>query len=230
MHTALHEVIGHASGILNPGVGTANETLKNYANTLEEARADLVALYFIIDPKMIEIGLLENDGAALAEYDNYISNGMMLQLERLKPGEQLEEDHMRNRQLNASWAYEKGLAENVIEKKVVEGKTYFVINDYQKLRIIFGQLLTEIQRIKSEGDFAAAKKLVETYGVKVDAALHKEVLERTAKLNSAPYSGFINPQMKPVIKDGKMVDVEITFPDDFLTQMLYYGEQYSNLK
>ena len=230
MHTALHEVVGHASGKLNPGVGTPKETLINYASTLEEARADLVALYFIIDPKMIELGLMENDGAALAEYDSYIANGMMLQLDRLQPGEQLEEDHMRNRQLNASWAYEKGLADNVIEKKVVDGKTYFVINDYQKLRVLFGQLLAEIQRIKSEGDFEAGKNLVETYGVKVDAALHNEVLERSKKLNSAPYSGFINPIMKPVMKDGIMVDVEMTFPTDFLEQMMYYGENYSFFK
>jgi len=230
MHTALHEVVGHASGKINPGVGTPKETLKNYASTLEEARADLVALYFILDPKMVEIGLMENNEAGLAEYDSYIANGMMLQLDRLKPGENIEEAHMRNRQLNASWAYEKGLADNVIEKKVVDGKTYFVINNYQKLRAIFGQLLNEIQRIKSEGDFEAGKNLVETYGVKVDPALHAEVLERISTLNLAPYSGFINPVMTPVMKDGEMVDVEISFPTDFLGQMLYYAENYSFLK
>jgi len=230
MHTALHEVVGHASGQINPGVGTPKETLKNYASTLEEARADLVALYFILDPKMVEIGLMENNEAGLAEYDSYIANGMMLQLDRLKPGENIEEAHMRNRQLNASWAYEKGLADNVIEKKVVDGKTYFVINNYQKLRAIFGQLLNEIQRIKSEGDFEAGKNLVETYGVKVDPALHAEVLERISTLNLAPYSGFINPVMTPVMKDGEMVDVEISFPTDFLGQMLYYAENYSFLK
>ncbi len=230
MHTALHEVVGHASGKINPGVGTPKETMKNYASTLEEARADLVALYYIMDPKMVEIGLLQDNGAALAEYDNYIANGMMLQLRRLKPGEEIEEDHMRNRQLNASWAYEKGLPDNVIEKKVVEGKTYFVINDYDKLRAIFGELLREIQRIKSEGDYDAGKALVENYGVKVDPALHAEVLERSTKLNIAPYSGFINPVMKPIMENGKMIDVEITFPTDFVEQHLYYGSKYSFLK
>ena len=229
MHTALHEVVGHASGQINPGVGTPKETLKQYASTLEEGRADLVALYYIMDPKMIELGLMENDGAAKAEYDGYIRNEMMLQLRRLKPGEQIEEDHMRNRQLVASWAYEKGMADNVIEKKVVEGKTYFVVNDYAKLREIFGELLTEIQRIKSEGDFEAGKALVENYGVQVDPDLHAEVLERSAKLNIAPYGGFINPQMTPVMEGDKMVDVEISYPNDFLEQMLYYGEKYSFL-
>jgi dipeptidyl-peptidase-3 len=155
---------------------------------------------------------------------------MMLQLRRLKPGEELEEDHMRNRQLVASWAYEKGLPENVIEKKVVEGKTYFVVNNYEKLRVIFGDLLREIQRIKSEGDFAAGKALVEGYGVKVDPAIHAEVIERSAKLNIAPYSGFVNPVLTPVMENGKMIDVEITFPEDFVGQMLYYGEKYSFLK
>ena len=229
MHTALHEVVGHASGQINPGVGTPKETLKNYASTLEEGRADLVALYYIMDPKMIELGLMEDDGAAKAEYDGYIRNGMMLQLRRVKPGENIEEDHMRNRQMVASWAYEKGMADNVIEKKVVEGKTYFVINDYAKLRELFGQLLREIQRIKSEGDFAAGKALVENYGVQVDPDLHAEVLERSAKLNIAPYGGFINPILKPVMEGDKMVDVEVIYPDDFLTQMLYYGKNYSFL-
>ena len=229
MHTALHEVVGHASGKINPGVGTPKETLIQYASTLEEARADLVALYYIMDPKMQEIGLMEDDGAGKAEYDGYIRNGMMLQLRRLKPGEDLEEDHMRNRQLVASWAYEQGMADNVIEKKIVEGKTYFVINDYAKLREIFGRLLREIQRIKSEGDFEAGKALVEGYGVKVDPDLHAEVLERSAKLNIPPYSGFVNPVMTPVMQDGNMVDVEISFPDDFIGQMLFYGENYSFL-
>ena len=230
MHTALHEVVGHASGQINPGVGTPKETLKQYASTLEEGRADLVALYYMMDPKMEELGLLENDGAAKAEYDGYIRNGMMLQLRRLKPGEQIEEDHMRNRQLVASWAYEKGMADNVIEKKVVEGKTYFVVNDYAKLRELFGELLREIQRIKSEGDFEAGKALVENYGVQVDPELHAEVLERSAKLNIAPYGGFINPKLTPVMEGDQMVDVEISYPDDFLEQMLYYGEKYSFLK
>lgn len=230
MHTALHEVVGHASGVINPGVGTPKETMKNYASTLEEARADLVALYFIMDPKMIELGLLEDNQAAMAEYESYIRNGMMLQLRRLQPGELVEEDHMRNRQLVAGWAYEKGKPENVIEKKVVDGKTYFVINDYDKLRVLFGQLLREIQRIKSEGDFAAGQNLVETYGVQVDPDLHAEVLRRSEKLKLAPYSGFINPIMTPVMKDGKLEDVELSFPTDFVGQMLFYGQNHSFLK
>ena len=227
MHTALHEVVGHASGKLNPGVGTPKQTLLNYASTLEEARADLVALYFILDDKMQEIGLMENKEAGYAEYDNYIANGLMLQLRRIEPGQDIEEDHMRNRQLVAAWAYEKGLDEQVIERKVVEGKTYFVVNNYEKLRELFGQLLTEIQRIKSEGDFEAGKALVETYGVKVDQTLHQEVLARVEPLNLAPYSGFVNPEMVPVKEGDAIIDVEITYPTDFLGQMLRYGQQYS---
>lgn len=227
MHTALHEVVGHASGKINPGVGTPKETMKNYASTLEEARADLVALYFILDDKMQEIGLMENKEPGYAEYDNYISNGMMLQLRRIEPGEDIEEDHMRNRQLVASWAYERGLEQHVIEKKVVEGKTYFVINDYEALRTLFGELLREIQRIKSEGDFEAGKTLVETYGVKVDETLHREVLERAAPLNLAPYSGFVNPEMKPILEGDSIIDIEVTYPIDFLGQMLRYGQTYS---
>jgi len=229
LHTALHEVVGHASGKLNKGVGTPKESLKNYASTLEEARADLVALYFLQDDKLMEIGLMESLEVGMAEYDSYIRNGMMVQLRRLKIGEQLEEDHMRNRQLVASWAYEKGLSENIIEKKTVEGKTYFVVTDYAKLRILFGELLREIQRIKSEGDFAAGQALVENYGVMVDPILHEEVLSRSAKLNSAPYSGFINPQVRAIETDGVIEDVVIDFPMDFMEQMLYYGTNYSFL-
>ncbi len=229
LHTALHEVVGHASGKINKGVGTPKESLKNYSSTLEEARADLVALFYLQDAKLIEIGLMESLEVGKAEYDTYIRNGMMVQLRRLKMGEQLEEDHMRNRQLVASWAYEKGLAENVIEKKTVEGKTYFVITDYAKLRVIFGQLLREIQRIKSEGDFAAGQALVENYGVQVDPALHQEVLDRSAKLDSAPYSGFINPQLRTIEENGVITDVVIDFPSDFLEQMMYYGNTYSFL-
>ncbi len=228
LHTALHEVVGHASGRLNPGVGQPAETLKNYASTLEEARADLVALYFLPNQKMIDLGLMEDFGPARAEYDNYIRNGMMLQLRRLNPGEEIEEDHMRNRQLVASWAMERGAADNVIEKKVVDGKTYFVINDYDKLQIIFGELLKEIQRIKSEGDFEAGKALVEGYGVKVDPELHREVLERSSKLNIAPYAGFINPVLVPVMENGKMVDVKVEYPSDFTQQHMMYGSQYSH--
>jgi dipeptidyl-peptidase-3 len=229
MHTALHEVVGHASGQINEGVGQPSETMKNYASTLEEARADLVALYFIMDAKMQEIGLMENDEAGKAEYDNYIRNGMMTQLYRILPGAEIEEDHMRNRQLVASWAYEQGLPDNVVERKTIEGKTYFVINDYAKLRVIFGELLSEIQRIKSEGDFEAGKALVEGYGVKVDEALHKEVLARTSKLNIAPYKGFVNPVLVPKMEDGKVVDVTVEYAESFMGQMMMYGEKYGFL-
>ncbi len=230
MHTALHEVVGHASGKLNPGVGTPKETLKNFASTLEEGRADLVALYYIMDPKLIELGLIDTMAVGMAEYDNYIRNGLMLQLRRLNMGEQVEEDHMRNRQLVAAWAYEMGKADNVIEKKNLDGKTYFVINDYQKLREIFGQQLLEIQRIKSEGDYEAGRKLVETYGVKVDPKLHQEVLDRAAKLNIPPYSGFVQPVLRPVMKGDTLKDIEVIYPTDFTQQMLMYGEQHSFLK
>jgi len=164
-----------------------------------------------------------------AEYDSYIRNGMMLQLRRIEPGADIEESHMRNRQLVASWAYEKGMADNVIEKKVIDGKTYFEVNDYEKLRELFGKLLREIQRIKSEGDYEAGKALVENYGVKVDKELHQEVLDRAAKLDSAPYGGFINPRLVPVMEGDKVVDLKVEYPEDFLGQMLEYGEKYSFL-
>ena len=227
MHTALHEVVGHASGKINPGVGTPKQTMKNYSSTLEEARADLVALYFILDDKMQEIGLMENKEPGYAEYDNYMSNGMMLQLRRILPGDDIEEDHMRNRQLVASWAFERGREENVVERKVIDGKTYFVVNDYEKLRGYFGELLREIQRIKSEGDFEAGRNLVETYGVKVDQELHAEVLRRSEPLNLAPYSGFVNPEMVPVFEGDSIVDIAVEYPMDFLGQMLRYGTTYS---
>ena len=227
MHTALHEVVGHASGKINPGVGTPKQTMKNYSSTLEEARADLVALYFILDDKMQEIGLMENKEPGYAEYDNYMSNGMMLQLRRILPGDDIEEDHMRNRQLVASWAFERGGEENVVERKVIDGKTYFVVNDYEKLRGYFGELLREIQRIKSEGDFEAGRNLVETYGVKVDQDLHAEVLRRSEPLNLAPYSGFVNPEMVPVFEGDSIVDIAVEYPMDFLGQMLRYGTTYS---
>jgi dipeptidyl-peptidase-3 len=227
MHTALHEVVGHASGKINPGVGTPKQTMKNYSSTLEEARADLVALYFILDDKMQEIGLMENKEPGYAEYDNYMSNGMMLQLRRILPGDDIEEDHMRNRQLVASWAFERGGEENVVERKVIDGKTYFVVNDYEKLRGYFGELLREIQRIKSEGDFEAGRNLVETYGVKVDQELHAEVLRRSEPLNLAPYSGVVNPEMVPVFEGDSIVDIAVEYPMDFLGQMLRYGTTYS---
>jgi dipeptidyl-peptidase-3 len=229
LHTDMHEVIGHASGQIEEGVGTTKETLKNYASPLEEGRADLVALYFIMDQKLVDIGVMPTLEVAKAEYDAYIRNGLMVQLRRLKLGENVEEAHMRNRQMVAKWAYEKGQADNVIEKKVRDGKTYFVINDYEKLRELFGQLLREVQRIKSQGDYEAGKQLIETYGVKVDQDLHKEVLERFAKLNIAPYSGFINPRLVPAFEGEEIVDVKIEYPDNFVKQMLEYAEKYSFL-
>ncbi len=229
LHTDMHEVIGHASGQINPGVGETNETLKNYASTLEEARADLVALYYIMDQKLVDIGVMPSLDAGKAEYDAYIRNGLMVQLARIQPGENIEEAHMRNRQLIAMWAYEKGKAENVIEKKIKDGKTYFVINDYNKLRELFGQLLREIQRIKSEGDYNAGKNLVETYGVKVDPELHKEVFARYKKLIISPYAGFINPKLVPVYDGDKIIDVKIEYPDDFTKQMMEYAKDYSLL-
>jgi dipeptidyl-peptidase-3 len=226
MHTAMHEVIGHASGKINPGIGTPKETLKNYSNTLEEARADLVALYYIYDTKLVDLGLMPSLEVGMAEYDSYISNGMMLQLRRLDVGENIEEDHMRNRQLNASWAYENGLKNNVIEKKVVDGKTYFIVNDYAKLRVIFGDLLKEIQRIKSEGDYAAAEALVEGYGVKVDQALHAEVIQRYESLELAPYSGFVQPKLVPSFDEqGKFVDLKVE-EEGYVEQMLRFAKEY----
>jgi dipeptidyl-peptidase-3 len=229
LHTDLHEVIGHASGQIKPGVGTPKQTLKNYASAIEEARADLVALYYGIDQKLVDIGVMPSTEVGKAEFDKYITNGLMLQLNRIEPGENIEESHMRNRQLISKWVYEKGKNENVIEKKLRDGKTYFVINDYQELRKLFGQLLREIQRITSEGDYEAAKNLVETYGVVVDKELHKEVKERYARLNIAPYRGFINPVLKPIYNGKKIIDVKIEYPEDFVEQMLYYDENYSFL-
>jgi len=200
LHTDMHEVIGHASGQINPGIGTSGETLKNYASTLEEARADLVALYFAMNPKLVEIGVMPTIEVGKAEYDNYILNGMMTQLYRVKEGEQIEEAHMRNRQLVAHWCFEKGQEENVIERLTENEKTYFRINDYDKLNVLFGDLLREIQRIKSEGDFEAGKNLVEAYGVQVDEELRKEVHERYAAIDIAPYMGFIQPKLVPVME------------------------------
>jgi dipeptidyl-peptidase-3 len=230
LHTALHEVIGHASGKLNPGVGTPKETLVNYASTLEEARADLVALFYLMDPKLVELGLMESLEVGKAEYDSYIRNGMMVQMRRIEEGENIEEAHMRNRQLVAKWVFEKGAAENVVERKQKDGKTFFVINDYDKLKILFGDLLREIQRIKSEGDFEAGMALVENYGVLVDKELHLEVLKRSESLGIAPYGGFINPNYEATMdENGNITDVKISYPDDFVEQMLYYGNNYSFL-
>lgn len=231
LHTALHEVIGHASGKLNTGVGTPPETLKSYASALEEARADLVGLYYLMDEKLVEIGLMPSLDVGRAEYDSYIRNGLMVQLRRINLGKDLEEAHMRNRQLVAAWAFEKGQGNKVIEKIVKDGKTYFKVNDYEALRVIFGDLLKEIQRIKSEGDYEAGKNLIETYAVKVDQDIHKEVLMRVEKLDIAPYSGFINPELVPEKdKDGNITDIKITYPTSFKEQMLKYDEEYNFLK
>lgn len=227
LHTDMHECLGHGSGQLLPG--TSSDALKNYQSTLEETRADLFALYYLMDPKMVELGLIPDTTAAEAEYIKYIRNGLLTQLTRIQPGKNIEESHMRNRQLIARWCFEKGKADNVIEQKVKDGKTYFVINDYGKLRKLFGQLLGEVQRIKSEGDFEAGKALVENYGVKVDSELHKEVLERYKKLNLAPYAGFIQPELIPVEKDGEIVDVKIQYPVDFTGQMLKFSKENSYL-
>ncbi len=230
IHTALHEVIGHASGKLEPGVGSPAETLKNYASPLEEARADLVALYFMMDPKMVELGLMPSLEVGKAAYDSYIRNGLMLQLRRIEPGATIEEAHMRNRQMIAKWVYEKGQPDNVIEKVVHDGKTCFKINDYEKLRALFGELLREVQRIKSQGDYEAGRALIENYGVQVDPEIHAEVLRRTEHLHIAPYGGFINPRLVPVTDDqGQIIDIKVEYPDDFTAQMLEYAEQYSFL-
>lgn len=228
-YTDMHECIGHASGQINQGVETTDKTLKNYASTLEEARADLVALYYILDKKLIEIGVMPSLEVGMAEYDSYMMNGLMTQLTRLKPGSQLEESHMRNRQTNARWVYEKGKNENVVELVKIKGKTYVRINNYTRLRELFGELLREIQRIKSEGDFEAGKNLVETYGVKVDAALHKEVLERYKKLNLKPYRGFIQPKLVPLMEGEIITDISIQYPQSFFEQMMDYGKKYAFL-
>ncbi len=230
LHTDLHEVIGHASGRLEPGVGRPSETLKAYASTLEEARADLVALYFILDPKLIELGVMPSLEVGKAAYDDYIRNALLVQLARLKPGENLEEDHMRNRQMIALWAYRQGNADGAVDRVVREGKTYFVIRDYARLRDLFAQLLRDVQRITSQGDYEAGRSLVEEYGVRVDSDLHTEVLERWAKLKRAPYAGFINPVLRPVRNDeGEITDVIVEYPENFMEQMLYYGETYAFL-
>ncbi len=229
LHVDMHEVIGHASGQINPGVGSTDKTLKNYAGTLEEARADLVGLYFIMDQKLIDIGVMPSFEVGKAQYDYYIMNGLMTQLYRIKAGDNIEESHMRNRQLIAAWAFEKGAKDKVIDKQVREGKTFFEINDYAKLRELFGQLLREIQRIKSEGDFNAGKNLVENYGVKADQAMLKEVHDRYEKLNIAPYMGFIQPKLVALMDGDQIKDVTVEYPKAFLDQMLDFGKTYSFL-
>jgi len=228
LHTDFHEVVGHGSGQLLPGV--TNEALKNYHSPIEESRADLFALYYMMDPKLIELGLLPNEDAAKAEYDTNIRNGLLTQITRIQPGQTIEQAHMRGRAMVSHWVYEKGLPENVISRIEKDGKTFFVINDYQKLRKLYGNLLAEIQRITSEGDYEAAKNLIETYGVKIEPELHKQVLARYAKLNLAPYAGFINPVYTPVTDaSGKIIDVKISLPEDYVAQMLEYGKKYGFL-
>lgn len=230
MHTALHEVIGHASGQINPGIGQPAQTLKNYASTLEEARADLVGLYFILDSKMVELGLIESLEVGKAEYDGYIRNGMLTQLQRLTLGQHLEEEHMQNRQLVSKWVFEKGAKDHVIEQVERNGKILYDIKDYNKLRTLFGDLLREIQRIKSEGDYTAGKNLVETYGVKVDPKVHAQVLSRVKPLNIAPYSGFVYPTFTPIMDSkDKIIDIKLENKQGFIEQMLYYGKNTSFL-
>ena len=227
VHTDLHECLGHGSGQLLPGVSST--AMGEYSSTLEEARADLFGLYFCADPKLVEMGILPDPEAYKAEYANYIRNGLMVQFTRVELGKKNTEAHMQNRKLIAEWCYEKGAAKNVIEKKVKDGKTYFVVNDFEALRGLFAELLAEIQRIKSEGDYEAGKALVENYAVNIDPVLHKEVLERYAALGLKPYGGFLNPEIVPVVKGGKTVDYELVYPEDYLEQMLSYGRRYATL-
>jgi dipeptidyl-peptidase-3 len=231
LHTALHEVVGHASGQINAGVGTPKETLKSYASTLEEGRADLVGLYYLYNPKLQELGLVDDwKKLGMESYDSYIRNGLMTQLVRLELGANIEEAHMRNRQWVSSWVFEKGQKDNVIEKLTRNGKTYFNITNYEKLHELFGALLREVQRIKSEGDFNAGKNLVENYGVKVDQKMHAEVLERNKQFTNAPYNGFVNPVLVPQTDaNGKITDVIVTQPKSFAEQMLQYAKDYSFL-
>ena len=227
IHTDLHECLGHGSGQLLPGVSVT--AMGEYASTLEEARADLFGLYYTADPKMVELGIMPDPEAYKAEYDGYIRNGLMVQFNRVELGRPNTEAHMQNRKLIAEWCLEQGAADNVIEKKIRDGKTYFVINDYVKLRALFAQLLGEIQRIKSEGDYEAGKALVEKYAVNIDPALHREVKERYDALGLKPYGGFVNPEIVPVLKGGKVVDYELQYTDDYLGQMLLYGRKYGIL-
>ncbi|MGD9992580.1 MAG: dihydrofolate reductase [Salinivirgaceae bacterium] len=227
LHTDLHECLGHGSGQLLPG--TSSEALKNYSSALEESRADLFALYYLGDEKMIELGLIESFNVAKAEYNSYLRNGIMTQLTRIQPGKNIEQAHMRNRQLISRWCLEKGADEKVVELIKKEGKSYVVINDYHKLRSLFGELLAEMQRIKSEGDYEAGKHLVETYGVQVDPELHAEVLERYKKLNIAPYGGFVNPVFTPVYDNNQLVDIKVDYSEGYTEQMLRYSKDFSFL-
>jgi len=228
LHTDLHECLGHGSGKIREGINT--DSLKNYYSIIEEARADLFALYYIMDQKMIDLNLISTKDVAICEYQNYIRNGLMTQLVRIEPNKDIEQAHMRNRQLICKWCYEKGQKNNVIEKIIKENKTYFVVNDFTKLRELFGLLLKEIQRIKSEGDYTAAKNLVENYGIKVDSNIHNEILDRYKKLGIAPYTGFINPNLTPVYNNKReWIDVKLDYCNSYVDQMLEYSEKYSFL-
>lgn len=228
LHTDLHECLGHGSGKLLPGVDP--DALKAYGSTIEEARADLFGLYYVADPKLVELKLVPDAEAYKAEYYTFLMNGLMTQLVRIEPGNNIEEAHMRNRQLIARWVFEKGAPDKVVEMVKRDGKTYVVVNDYEKVRQLFGELLAEIQRIKSTGDFEGARTLVENYAVKVDPALHAEVLARYKKLNLAPYKGFINPVYELVTdKDGNITDVTVSYDEDYVEQMLRYSKDYSPL-
>ena len=228
LHTDLHECLGHGSGQLLPGVDP--NALGEHGSTLEETRADLFALYYMADNKLIELGIFEHPDTYKAEYYKYIMNGLMTQNTRIELGKDIEESHMRNRKLISEWAYQHGKADNVIEYVKRDGKTYIRINDYEKLRELFGKLLAEIQRIKSEGDYAAGKKLVEDYAIRLDRNLHKEILDRYAKLDIAPYKGFVNPVYEAVTdKDGNIIDVKISYTENYIDQMLRYSRDYSPL-
>lgn len=229
LHVDLHEIVGHGSGKLAEGVAEPASTLKSYASTIEEARADLIALYFALDQQLIDWGLMPSKEVGICEYNSYIRGGLMTQLVRVQLGKDIEESHMRNRQLIAKWAFEKAQADNTIEKIVKDNKTYFVVHNHNRLQQIFGDLLKEVQRIKSEGDYEAAKNLVENYGVKVNQELHQEVLERWEKLNIAPYAGFVNPHYEAIQENEEIKDIKIHYCEDFLKQMLHYGNQYSAL-
>jgi dipeptidyl-peptidase-3 len=227
LHIDLHECLGHGSGQLLPG--TSPNALGEYSSALEETRADIFALYYLADPKLVELGILPDMEAYKAQYQGFIRNGIFTQFTRIELGKKNTEAHMQNRKLIADWCYEKGLADNVIEKKVRDGKTYFIVNDYEELRDLFAQLLAEVQRIKSEGDFAAGKALVEKYAVNIDPELHKEVKERYAALGLKPYGGFMNPAIVPVEKGGKVVDYKVVYDEDYLQQHLEYGKKYATL-
>lgn len=228
LHTDLHECLGHGSGQLRPG--TSSNSLKEFSAPLEEARADIFALYYLADPKLVELGVLPNEEAYKASYIAYIRNGLFTQFVRVDLGKTVTQAHMQGRKLIAEWCFENGKAENVIEKRVRDGKTYFVVNDFAKLRQLFATLLKELQRIKSEGDYEAGKKLIATYAVNIDPELHKELKERYAALDLKPYGGFINPDITPVEKEGKVIDYKVEYPADFLQQMLDYGKKYSVLQ